>query len=737
MKKNNRGLKELNSCIKTIFVFVLSLTMCVDVFAQSKVTAEEVVDSVASIVFNEDWSEPEEKTYIFEEKTYILNVRYEKIDGKVYALITIQYPSGDSSCGPMCYQSTVRKRLNADVASFDIISEKKDIAIDKNKIFIQGMEKNEKENILAYDDDAESKEHASIIPSLTRTDYDLFDADPATLTIVRDGYNHSYFKDKDHVYYVYDHIPGADSKSFEYINMGYAKDKENVFHKNIPIENSDVETFEFLDGYYAKDKNNVCYNGEIIKNADSETFILLSFAFAKDTNRVYLNGDVLNMYDAQSFMVVAEEDRYDYDDISKQYYYLKDKHGVYINHEIIPYADPESFEMVHFDTWNKLNMYSKDKNHVYAGSKILQGADPATFRSDYDKDKKELVYFDKNGFYKNGEKIEIVPDKQVTKKERIRLGRMYSIDENGDVYCDGVKVRGADGASFSHIDSEGHAKDKNHVYYMGTPISDTPEDFDVSNRKDKQNAYYKWRKIEGADVESYVVLDTEYGKDKNYGYFLGKPIEGSDGATFVFHGMYLSGDANHVYFRDKIMERANPDGKYEIDKEGYITVGEHNVWYGHIPMNLNPKTFKDDGSLKEEGSWYIKSNKKVLFRSHPVIVLEDVDIKTFTALDVFYKEERKQYKDHRYNDAANYGKDKNHVYYEGIMLPNSDAKTFIFLSEKYTKDKNNVYFEGKIIEGADSKTFKKVDDQGLRWMDKNNTFVVGQKVDKIQEYDFY
>lgn len=350
-----------------IFIFLSTGSLLADKpdSVQSETTSKETNDSLVTIGFDEEWVELRGKRYISE-------VNYDKKDGKVYAMIAIEYiysPNGG-------FPSIVKKRLNADVTSFSIVSENKGVAVDRNKVFIQGMEKNEQENSLAYENDSDNV--ASIIPNIARTDYDLFDADPATLINVRDEYNLTYFKDKDHVYYMFDRIPGADAGTFEYIDRGYAKDKKYAYHKNKPIEKSDVETFKFL-----------------------------KFALAKDTNHVYFNGNVLNMYDTQTFMIVAVFQNYYVRDNFKQHYYLKDKHGVYINHEIIPYADPGSFEMVFaLNRLDTLNMYAKDKNHVFTGTKILQGADPVTFRMDYDEDKKEFVYFDKNYFYKNGERSE-------------------------------------------------------------------------------------------------------------------------------------------------------------------------------------------------------------------------------------------------------------------------------------------------------------------------------------------
>ena len=675
--------------MKTLLIAVVSIFLCnVCAFAQSEVVSQEVIDSIVGY--------HDKRPRIG--KTYISRVSYDKKDGKVSAFITIQYPYLPSSNGPFFSQSTVRKRLNTDGVSFYIVSRNMGVAVDKDKVFIRGMEKNEQEDSLVYENGR--KRDALVIPLLTRTDYDLFDSDPATLKTIEDDYNFAYFKDKNHVYYIFDRISGADAESFEYVDERYAKDDKHVFYKNKLIENSDAETFEFFD-----------------------------YGFAKDANQVYFNGEALNMYDAPSFMVVAVFQNYYENDDDKQYYYLKDKNGVYINNEIIPSADPESFEMVYdLGDLDTLNMYAKDKNFVFAGKKILHGADPVTFEMDYDEDKDDYVYFDKNNFYKNGKKGKKVPRKKRNEKEHSTSGLMYSVDRRGNVYYWNDKIKGADSKSFELINREGYAKDKNHVYYGESPISDSPGTFDGDNLKDKQFVYYSGMKFTVADIETYVRLGSSYfGKDKIQGYYIDIPIEGSDAETLILIGMYnspLAKDANHVYYKGKILEGANPDGKYEeYDRSrSSIIMGEHNVWYKHVSMNLNPKTFK------REGFSHYKDDKKVLYNT---IVLEDVDVETFVAFDVVYKEERLQYSDRRYRNTSRYGKDKNHVYYEGVRLPDSNVETFEFIDEFYAKDKNNVYYNGKIVEGADSETFRSMDKNGYRWMDKNDTFVYGEKVKSL------
>lgn len=55
-----------------------------------------------------------------------------------------------------------------------------------------------------------------------------------------------------------------------------------------------------------------------------------------------------------------------------------------------------------------------------------------------------------------------------------------------------------------------------------------------------------------------------------------------------------------------------------------------------------------------------------------------------------------------------YGKDKDHVYLQGVKLeqPGLDPESFRYLGRGYSADKNHVYQWGKILKGFDPKEFK-------------------------------
>ena len=43
-------------------------------------------------------------------------------------------------------------------------------------------------------------------------------------------------------------------------------------------------------------------------------------------------------------------------------------------------------------------------------------------------------------------------------------------------------------------------------------------------------------------------------------------------------------------------------------------------------------------------------------------------------------------------DRGIYGKDKNNVYYENLIIPGADPKTFKYIKDGYSIDKNKAYY---------------------------------------------
>ncbi len=203
-------------------------------------------------------------------------------------------------------------------------------------------------------------------------------ADLGTFQVLDDYYS----KDKNHVFYSYRKIEGADSATFEIISSrrrsSLAKDKYAVYGYGERIEGADPSTYAiFFEGNltFAKDKYAVyTENGERkINEADPDTFEIIysddHYDFAKDKNHVFvvvataMGGSVVNIIDGADLST--------FETLTGKY--SKDKNHVYRYEKIVEDADPDTFQLLDYG-------YSKDKNHVYKYGKIVEGEDPGTFK---------------------------------------------------------------------------------------------------------------------------------------------------------------------------------------------------------------------------------------------------------------------------------------------------------------------------------------------------------------------
>lgn len=118
--------------------------------------------------------------------------------------------------------------------------------------------------------------------------------------------------------------------------------------------------------------------------------------------------------------------------------------------------------------------------------------------------------------------------------ELVHLAGKYSLGKE-NVYYDGYILEGADVNSFQVIDDY-YAKDRFSVFIDFRPISGAdPETFEVLGHgysKDKNNAYYKYDQIPGAIPASFKVLNTNYGADSASVYFKGEILSGISPSEF-------------------------------------------------------------------------------------------------------------------------------------------------------------------------------------------------------------
>ena len=283
-------------------------------------------------------------------------------------------------------------------------------------------------------------------------------------------------------------------------------------------------------------------------------------------------------------------------------------------------ADPKTFEGISYTL-------GKDKNAIYKKENRLSGIDPATFEE---------------------------------------IDAAFTKDKN-NVYYRNVPMKGIDPKTFEPFVNYTHVKDKNgiHHFYLFnddlvvekvelSPEIDlkTLQSFEnyAEYSKDKNNVYYDFQKIEGADIKTFEPDGYSIGKDKTGAYYKTHKINGIDvNSTEVLENEFYK-DKNNIYYRNKKLENFKPEN-FEVISSSLVGQNE-DFYYFTEDENDNTK-------------FILLENK-------------NVDAETFEVLD------------------EEYTKDKNNAYYKGKILKGVDVKTLDIYYNKSDngykiKDKNKVY----------------------------------------------
>lgn len=610
-----------------------------------------------------------------------------------------------------------KKVQNADVNSFQI--ENFLIAKDKNSVFF--VAKDEVIKIKGFSSQKSKVFLQPFMPSILQNKDGIYtfdkyengeiivksiktkEMDIDSLEILKDSVIILYLKDKNNVYYVnyveiedennvkneedYDDgrnikidiekINGADSSSFEITGI-YGKDKNSMYAFGKKLEGVNPETFQTIseNGIIFKDDKNIYYLGKKearkLKNADVNSFEeVAENEYYKDKNNVYYYDE----YEG-NMKTIKEADPKTFEGIS--YTFGKDKNAVYKRENKLAGVDPATFEEID-------SSFTKDKNNVYYEEMPMKGVDPKTFEPFVD----YILVKDKNGIYK--------------------FGKTWGIDEDesdSKLVVEKVELS-------PEIDLKTLKPMENYSYYS----------------KDKNNVYYDFKKIEGADIKSFEPLGYVIGKDKNSVYYETQKINGVDANSFESLGENFFKDKNNVYYqRSEFTD--NPDISYKFPKiegadpksfeaiDNFVGKDKNSVYYETQKING-----ADTISFKSLENNFFRDKKSVYYKNKK---LENIKPENFKVINSFLV---KQGENLYYNI-----KDENdNVKFIPLESKTVDDESFEVLDEDYTKDKNNVYFKGKILKGVDVETFDKhynEDDNGYKIQDKNRIYKIKKQDQK-------
>jgi len=210
-------------------------------------------------------------------------------------------------------------------------------------------------------------------------------------------------------------------------------------------------------------------------------------------------------------------------------------------------------------------------------------------------------------------------------------------------------------------------------------------------KKDKDNIYYDWNKIEWVDIESFEVLNYWYSKDKHNVYYFWRKIDWADPETFENLWKYYAKDKDRLYIIHgvkwlKIITWLNTDNAELL--EGIYLKADNRVFA--IFETVSEILWVDIDTFQVFEWWYYAKDKNYIY-NHFGKIIDWVDLKTF---GLFNKR------------RFSFARDKYNVYYWWEKLDWADPKTFEYLWDNYAKDKNYVYYEWEILEWKNPKTFK-------------------------------
>ncbi|WP_455041795.1 DKNYY domain-containing protein [Leptotrichia buccalis] len=467
--------------------------------------------------------------------------------------------------------------------------------------------------------------------------------------------------------------------------------------------------------------------------------------------------------------------------------YLKENGEIYYE---MPYfevkskvkeADTKSFES--FEGRNKTVMdsyYGKDNKNVYLLGKKLKNVSPKEFEilnEDYIKDDKNIY------------------------KVKLEQALFFSSNE---INTKKISVDGLDVKTFRTLENDKEIEtnyfgDKNSVYYIYENIDKIKEAdrnsfkiLDYYIAKDKNNVYYKGKKMENVDSESFKEFGSFIAKDKNRVFYIegNEDIKDIDAASFEMMGdTYYFSDKKNVFAIKYGGEF--PDGQgfvklKNIDRNSFSTlskeIGKDNngVYYlgekidGISPNNVRviEELGQDDYILQGGNNYYLmyKSQKDSDDEETEKIETKkindlNIDFDTFKYFGIFdYYKDKNSFYYHSDNDLKkiksgidvksaenmnnlnNIVKDKNNLYYfYNGEIRKIDLKIDInslevlnnvgYYYSDYIRDRNNVYFvdnengKVKIVKNADKNTFQIVN--GNYGVDRKNVYYDGENLDSV------
>ena len=243
------------------------------------------------------------------------------------------------------------------------------------------------------------------------------------------------------------------------------------------------------------------------------------------------------------------------------------------------------------------------------------------------------------------------------------------------------------------------------------------------------------REMPDVNVESFELISDSYSKRQSYAkdservYVYGKVIDGADPKTFKIIGNNLSRDHKAI-FRGTDMISDDPENfRFEgsLRKDSKFVYHLRDTIHGADPSTYKAITGRRGLGVDKD---HVFCNNKLMPNSNP---------RTFRLVGISYWKDKTGVYDGRCNKLdidqrtvitlkkqTNFLKDKDHIYVDAKIIKEADRASFRVLSSSFAKDKKSIFYKDRVLHGADSRTFKVIDSYYSK--DKNNVYYLDKVV---------
>lgn len=279
------------------------------------------------------------------------------------------------------------------------------------------------------------------------------------------------------------------------------------------------------------------------------------FAYGVFNNKVYYEEKSEGLAPGSKYHHLEQIDDSEARIISK--YYIADNNSAYYKNILIAQADVKTFNSYDWIDDTRYH-FAYDRSNIYLEHRAYKDSAPSTFRpADID----SIYYFESE------ENVYYVDD-------------LRKVENSFEKILE--KLPNAD------PDLWGEVK-----YYKKNMNSKRKYDTEVDRHlftKDQNNVYYTYKKLEGADPESFILLDNplylgeNYGADENNIYFLNFKLKQVDRLSFEVINSRYAKDDKRVFYKADIIKGMNPDKLIRLKcfvYEGFPIYTDGNIYYSN------------------------------------------------------------------------------------------------------------------------------------------------------------